>query len=343
MSATSHERKPSVTNWFSSLRRQPKPNKKKLQKSCVDLPSIAIASNDIKSLPASVTNSPKIKNGFFNRDNNFPFFAKYTSSASPLAAVASTTHQSSIDELSTLPMTTMNNTKKSEKIHVNPDTGKIISSKKVTTITKVTKTTVIKQNQNHRSGMVFDDNGALITCLDAYQNFANNFKSNLIKNDSCGSSCSSGSVHQSMNSINLANKSPNAKTFIILNGNSSNNDSVSDGYSGIVTNGSGNVCDHNLYKKSASNSSLNQSRPFKSNSLEDDIEFIDSSSSLSDIGSSRVDLYYNTLPKSCATCKTQVKSKSDWNISMKKKVQTERQSHKITEFFFFRLLFCFLQ
>lgn len=313
MSATTHERKPSVTNWFSSLRRQPKPNKKpnkkQLQKSCVDLSSISVGSNDVKSLPASVTNSPKIKNGFFNRDNNFPFFTK-----SPLATASTT--QSTIDESPTVPITTMNNTTTSEKTRVDPDNGKIISSKTVTTITKVTKTTVIKQNQNHRGGMVFDDNGSLITSLDAYQNFANNFKSSLIKNDSCGSSCSSGSVHQSLNSINLMNRSPNTKNFIIINGNSNNNnnnDSVSDV-------NSGDLCDHNnLYKKSASNSSLSQSRPFKSNSLEDDIEFIDSSSSLSDIGSSRVDLYYNTLPKSCATCKTQPKSKSDWNISMKKK------------------------
>lgn len=64
------------------------------------------------------------------------------------------------------------------------------------------------------------------------------------------------------------------------------------------------------------------SRPFKSNSLEDDIEYIDSSSSLSDIGGSRNDLYfnYNTLPKSCSISKTKSKSKSDWNINGPKMV-----------------------
>lgn len=344
MSTSQTDRKPTmVSTWFSSLRRQPKPKKviaatkKPLQKSCVDLTSIP---TDVKSLPASVTNSPKLKNGFF-RDHHFCF--------SPLKSSAgngSTESPKSTRTYSTASSRSSGSTNSNDSNQTKTTTT--INGKTMTTITRVTKTTVqiTKQqssdNRINRIGTIFDDDGKLISNLDnldIYKNYANNFRSNIIKNDSTSSCSSAGGggggggignsqmIHINNNSIiqqNLYNQS---------GGGSGESQPKGVRFFSVSDDDSGNSC-----KKSASNSSI-ANRPFKSNSLDDDIEFIDTSSSLSDIGASdsivtdfsEPIMYYNTLPKlpkACATCKThqqqqkqqQNKSKSEWNISIHKKV-----------------------
>lgn len=332
----STERKPSVSTWFSSLRRQPKPkklltSKKHLQKSCVDLSSI---SNDVKSLPASVTNSPKLKNGFF-RDNYFCL--------SPLKSLANGTKSNSLDSnerpKSPQPPPIASLKSRTHSITSNRSNGSSSSSSNesnngqtITTITKVTKTTMITtaaslsatNNRINRTGTIFDDdNGQLITNLDVYKNYANSFRSNIIKNDStssCSSVSNNNNVPQSTTirfDDTITNKY-HADTDVTKKGNTTYISSVRDDVS--------------------STSRINR-QPFKSSSLnlDDDIEFIDTSSSLSDIGGScgtfgsleNTSMYFNTLPKlpkSCISCKTQQqqssKSKSDWNISVHRKVRS---------------------
>lgn len=394
MSTSQTERKPSVSTWFSSLRRQPKPkkvlaSKKQLQKSCVDLSSIP---SDVKSLPASVTNSPKLKNGFF-RENYFCL--------SPLKSLSNGTKSNSLDSGDAPKSPTPNKSSKmrtysttssrSNGSSSSSGTTESNRSQTITTITKVTKTTVIKttgaatttvtttasshasNNRLNRIGTIFDDEGQLISNLDVYKNYANSFRSNIIKNDSA-SSCSSGSQpniiqHINNNSVTQPNYGAQVR-FADDNADDDDNDgkyeSIGDnndaktkgitaisyisvsgvgGGCGAADDDSGTSC-----KKSASINSITN-RPFKSSSLnlDDDIEFIDTSSSLSDIGGSggiesnfgsleNTSMYYNTLPKlpkSCATCKTQQqhqkqqsKSKSDWNISVHKKVFNEKERKK---------------
>ncbi|XP_055295898.1 cytohesin-1-like isoform X1 [Sitodiplosis mosellana] len=371
MSTLQTERKPSVSTWFSSLRRQPKPkkvlaSKKQLQKSCVDLSSIP---NDVKSLPASVTNSPKLKNGFF-RENYFCL--------SPLKSLANGTKSNSLDSSDTPKSPPSNKSSKMRTYSTTSSRSNGSSSSSgtdsnrgqtITKITKVTKTTVItttaasaitlshaSNNRLNRIGTIFDDEGQLISNLDVYKNYTNSFRSNIIKNDSA-SSCSSGSQkHINNNSVSQSNNNGAQVRFVDDNDDndkyeltSDNNDTKTKGNTAIsyisVSGGSGGGGGDDdsgtSCKKSASINSITN-RPFKSNSLnlDDDIEFIDTSSSLSDIGGSggiesnfgsleNTSMYYNTLPKlpkSCATCKTQqqqqkqqAKSKSDWNISVHKK------------------------
>lgn len=356
MSTSQTERKPIISTWFSSLRRQPKPkkilaSKKNLQKSCVDLSSVP---TDVKSLPASVTNSPKLKNGFF-RDNHFCFSPLKTSTGihqvndtnsidSNDTATKSTRTYSTTSSQSSASTNSSNSNQSNAGQTLTTTTTTTNNGKTFTTITRITKTTVIsssqQQKQSHSSnnrinriGTIFDDDGKLMTSLDnldVYKNYANNFRSNIIKNDSA-SSCSSGSH---VNVIHINNN--NVVRFAEIdncNVNSNMKLKPKDGSSVSFLS----VCDDNSGKSCKESASINSitNRPFKSSSLDDDIEFIDTSSSLSDIGGvedstyNSVDsaMYYNTLPKlpkSCATCKTQqkqqAKSKSEWNISIQKKV-----------------------
>lgn len=217
-------------------------------------------------------------------------------------------------------------------------------------------------NKINRLGTIFDEHGKLLTNLnelDVYKNYSNNFRSNIIKNDSA-SSCSSGS----QGNIIHINTHPhhNNNNHIVRFADDDDVCTVSDTFDakpnqhasgkalgsvrflsvcgddgGLDDDDSGKSC-----KRSASINSITSGRPFKSSSLDDDIEFIDTSSSLSDIGGGEdstynsIDstIYYNTLPKlpkACATCKAQQqqhtqqlqanKSKSEWNISINNKVR----------------------
>lgn len=334
MSTPQPDRKPKmVSTWFSSLRRQSKPkkvivSKKHLQKSCVDLTSVP---TDSKSLPVSVANSPKLKNGFF-RDHHFGF-SPSKSSSNGTAASDSDTPKRTYSTASS--QSSGSNDSNCQTVTTTKTTN---NGKTLTTITRVIRTTVVSNVQsnnriNHIGSTIFDDDGKLISNLenlDVYKNYANNFRSNIIKNDNT-SSCSSGigshikNIH--VNNNNNNNNKNHCNTSVAESQH--NNTSKGVRFLSFSDDDSGNLC-----KLSASNNSI-ANRPFKSNSLDDDIEFIDTSSSLSDIGASdsvvtdfsEPIMYYNTLPKlpkSCATCKTQKqqnKSKSDWNITIHKKVE----------------------
>lgn len=335
MSTPQPDRKPKmVSTWFSSLRRQPKPkkviaSKKHLQKSCVDLTSVP---TDSKSLPASVTNSPKLKNGFF-RDHHFGFSPLKSTNIGTVASDSDTPKRTYSTASS---QSSGSNDSNCQTVTTTKTTN---NGKTLTTITHVTRTTVVSNvqsdNRMNRIGTIFDDDGKLISNLenlDVFKNYANNFRSNIIKNDSA-SSCGSGTgSHINIIHVNNNNNNQNHCNSSVAE-SLHNNTSKGVRFLSSSDDDSGNLC-----KISASNSSI-ANRPFKSNSLDDDIEFIDTSSSLSDIGASdsavtdfsEPIMYYNTLPKlpkSCSTCKTQQhlqkqqnKSKSDWNISLHKKVE----------------------
>lgn len=332
---TTEPRKPSVSNWFSSLRRLPKKHKtakKQLQKSCVDLSTIsanngvgsptatATAAAVIDTHPASasssVTNSPRLKNGinaFFNRDNKLVAAIKC---ATPPLTTISKTETLEIDQekqISTGPkspikcITTMSTMPSAATVALQTTTIATMAKSpaeqqqqqlQITTTTKITQTTVITK-QSHRVGMIFNDDGELISNLETYRNLANNLNNQLIIDGGGGGGGSSdgGSIAGHMPYHHNCGGSSDSGSH---NNNTINSDyNCHDSFNGFIPN-----------------------RPFKSNSLEDDFEFIDSSSSLSDIGGSRNDLYfnYNTLPKSCSTCKSSksTKSMSDWNLSSKK-------------------------
>lgn len=358
MSTSQTERKPSVSTWFSSLRRQPKPKKilvkKHLQKSCVDLTSIP---NDVKSLPASVTNSPKLKSGFF-RENYFCL--------SPLKSLANGGKSSSLETKDTPPSTSTKARTFSTTSNSSSSSSGVESNKgqTITKITKVTRTTVItttptsylSNNRINRIGTIFDDEGQLISNLDVYKNYANSFRSNIIKNDSSGGSQPNISSNINNNCVSQPNKYSNKVQF---DDNSDKYDSkirpnAIFNFISVGDDDCGTSC-----KKSASINSITK-KPLKSSSLnlDDDIEFIDTSSSLSDIGGSggtesnfgsleNTNMHFNTLPKlpkSFSTCKSQQKqqkqqSKSEWNISIHKKVFRFFNRRRHTDLFSFVILF----
>lgn len=393
MSTSQTERKPSVSTWFSSLRRQPKPRKiiaakKHLQKSCVDLSTVP---SDIKSLPSSVTNSPKLKNGFFQRDNPFCFSPiKLAASKNAAAATASpsTNRTHSLDlcddsksvassscyspkartySTASTRSSDSNESNSRQTTKKSTTTTKTTSNAKtLTTITRVTKTTVITKqssqsgsnNRLNRIGTIFDDDGKLITTLnnfDVYKNYADNFRSNIIKTDSTNSNssdCSSATqpntttIHIDNNQSSTTCNNLNTINDTLCTSSCDQSDTTVAALSAAPPKSTAisfiSFSDNNDSSKTCG--IIANNRPFKSSSLDDDIEFIDSSSSLSDIGTSDgggieaklnvIDnsLYYNTLPKlpkTCATCKSQqqqqqqtkAKSKSDWNLSVRKKVE----------------------
>lgn len=206
----------SVSNWFSSLRRQPKKQKsldssKLLQKSCVDLTNVASTSE--QDLLYRLKPSSKLKPTSSNNNNNetssvnlctnccCKFSSKNSSTSiatvSPILSDDDDEHIEQIDQLrkvlisnednytsagSTTTTTTNNTATKNNK---NFTTNLLLYNKKEefsrttrTTITKITKTTVvnangstindstssISQNRNlhHRIGLVFNENGQLI-------------------------------------------------------------------------------------------------------------------------------------------------------------------------------------
>lgn len=364
---------------------------------------------DARSLPASVTNSPKLKNVFF-RDNPRdvgPLSNGLTDNVSLDSTSAGTTSESATSTTTANKLRTFNSvdsindlkcmaTNDGETVTTTTTTTK--NGKTYTTITRITKTTVVTKhrdklstssNRINRIGTIFDENGKLLTGsqdsdinassnkinrlgtifdesgklltnlneLDVYKHYSNNFRSNIIKNDSA-SSCSSGSQ------VNIIHINSNNNHIVRFADEDDDDDDIDTGSGDMRTfdakpkqaagkalsavrflsvcddraadaNDSGKSC-----KRSASINSIT-GRPFKSCSLDDDIEYIDTSSSLSDIGGGEdstynsIDtIYYNTLPKvpkACATCKAQQqqqnhqiqanKSKSEWNISINNKVR----------------------
>lgn len=142
--------KPTVVNWFSSLRRQPKPKKstisKALQKSCVDLSQPAIVNTGTQP-SAAVDNSE------------------------PGSSVIEHTSNVWTNNLSkTLPDDSGSTISRTETVQI--DRQKRVNTDVATTTTKVIQTTIITK-KSHRVGLVFNDDGELMSKVDAFRNFTN--------------------------------------------------------------------------------------------------------------------------------------------------------------------------
>lgn len=328
MMTSNDDKKHSVSNWFSSLRRQPKPkkftNKNHLQKSCVDLSTSATNST---SLPVSVTNSPKLKSGCSHFAHNHTLTSK-SSDVPTLLPTCATEITPNLNEklnklsnnVSDLPGTTsvrcIDNGESSKNA---PAPIVVHTGKTVTTVTrKITKVTVIKNKEQNfrRAGLIFDDNGKLISESIAYQNFTKNFRSNLI--------------------ANVGNDTlKNNETTIACDIQNSNDKASSSALpmndcTAIQCNVKVNVSGIDGFQEQSETSCCSISdRLITSNNLDDEIEFIDSSSSLSDIcstsNSAADDIYFNTLPKlpkSYASIKQQKSDKkSGRQNNIQKKVE----------------------
>lgn len=208
---TSPERKPSVSNWFSSLRRQPKQKKpinngKRLQKSCVDLSTVVTPSttttqpmptnlslidNNSSSSSSTIINETlpstvllptvNVKNGLENGVNSG---GNRTINFDKLTIVATSTSPTKISKTNTIEIDQIKTkSSKSSSAATSPTTAAMPASSssefKITTTTKVTSTTVVTK-QIHRVGLVFNDNGELISNLESFRNFANNLNSKLL-------------------------------------------------------------------------------------------------------------------------------------------------------------------
>lgn len=167
------EQKPS-SSWFSSLRRQAKPkqsknNGKEMQKSCLELSTIA--------KDTAIANDPsKIRrNQIFSRHYECP--------NTTICKTIEIDHVKQISECD-----------KSSDIAADGNIGKSDSGKSrkgsssecnkvttTTTTTKVIETTVITK-QSHRVGLVFNDSGELISNLESLRNFSGNNKFNQLVN-----------------------------------------------------------------------------------------------------------------------------------------------------------------
>lgn len=330
------DKKHSVSNWFSSLRRQPKPkkvtNKNHLQKSCLDLTSIATNST---SLPASIQNSPKLRNGGSHHDANHVLTSKSSSVAKQLPTNA-TGITPNINENQNSSPNNVNNASEAtnrkcadsgESEQNSPSLSGHSGKTVTTTITrKITKITVIKNKEQNfrRAGLIFDDNGKLISESIAYQNFTKNFRSNLI--DNVGIGIGSGSIKTN----DIINACDNNQ-IIDDKASSASASSMIDG-AAIQCNAKIDVvnCIDGVQEGGEKSSCSISDRLITSNNLDDEIEFIDSSSSMSDIcsisNSAVDDIYFNTLPKlpkSYATIKQQkVEQQLGGKISNQPKVDT---------------------
>lgn len=371
---TSHDdKKHTVSNWFSSLRRQPKPKKvttkNHLQKSCLDLTTAAINST---SLPASVTNSPKLRGGCSQFDaNHHHLLTSKSSNVSNQLPTSATTETTTTPNINAEKLTTHNVNNLPETIsvkstdHTNGDAINVQSGKTVTTITrKITKITVIKNKEQNfrRAGLIFDDNGKLISESIAYQNFAKNFRSNLIGNN-CTSIVGNGTI-QNSDIINVCDNSQNnnnndkdkasSSSSLLLSTTSAATATASpmnDERATVQCNAKVDVSNsndgvgHHEHSENTNCSSLSD-RLITSNNLDDEIEFIDSSSSMSDICSisncAADDFYFNTLPKqpkSYASIKQQtIDPKLGAEISIQKKVDIKLYFSNNTNIHFYTFI-----
>jgi len=225
------EQKPS-SSWFSSLRRQAKPkhsknNGKEMQKSCLELSTIA-KDNTITNDPLKIR-----RNQIFSRHYECP-----NATICKTIEIDHVKQISECDNRCDIAIDGRNGKSDSEKSRNGSS-----SEYKVTTTTKVIQTTVITK-QSHRVGLIFNDNGELISNLESFRNFHTNNQFNQL--------------------INVCNNN--------------NNNSV------------------------------------KSSILDDDFQFIDDASQSGSEG--QINRLYSK--NKCSTCHNQTKSKSDWNISIKK-------------------------
>lgn len=160
------EQKPS-SSWFSSLRRQPKPkqsknNGKEMQKSCLELSTIA-KDNTIVNDPLKIR-----RNQIFSRHYECP--------NGTISKTIEIDHVKQISECDNSDIAANGKLDKSDSAKSrNGSLGEYKVT--TTTTTKVIQTTVITK-QSHRVGLVFNDNGELISNLDSLRNLNANNKFN---------------------------------------------------------------------------------------------------------------------------------------------------------------------
>lgn len=214
------------TNWFSSLRRQPKSKKSVLdaeqltQKSCVDLTSSSLYNgNNSSQLPevvdASATDAPlcnpaaersictcewvKVSPSPSSTSNSPESSTSLTSATTatisttvsrslrennyhplPTASSVDNLTSDSANDLKDIALSAVNNTsslrrrpKRKEQLYTS------------TTVTTVTKTTVVNKQKTYRVGLIFSDNGELLnSSLDLRQLFQESKQAQLISSQS---------------------------------------------------------------------------------------------------------------------------------------------------------------
>ncbi|KAG4068458.1 hypothetical protein HA402_004798 [Bradysia odoriphaga] len=151
------EQKPS-SSWFSSLRRQAKPkppknNGKEMQKSCLELSTIA-KDNSVGNDPLKVR-----RNQIFSRHYECPN-----------ATISKTIEIDHVKQISECDRNGDDGKTNNER-NRNGSTGDYKVT--TTTTTKVIQTTVITK-QSHRVGLVFNESGELISNLDSLRNLNSN-------------------------------------------------------------------------------------------------------------------------------------------------------------------------
>lgn len=146
--SSSHQRKPSVSSWFSSLRRQPKkksPTDKKLQRSCVDLTA---------ATSTFYINETDDKRGLINEKNVRKLCSNCCGKISPSQSAHSEY------KIETDLSTDITISKSEEPGNVIVYDKRFEFRKKTTTT--VTRTTVFTKTTN-RVGLIFNDDGEVIT------------------------------------------------------------------------------------------------------------------------------------------------------------------------------------
>lgn len=294
-----HSRKPaaSMASWFSSLRRQPKNKKatKNLQKSCVDLSTLT---------PAETKTNVNRINDDENGSNSSRFIAESSNVWTAIGPQTDCQCPTVISKTETIQIDRVKKSIGDDEAKTPETTTTTTTTKNVTratvTTTKVIQTTVITK-QSHRVGLVFNDDGELISKLETFKNFANNLNSQMAYAASGGSA--GGFINSRLTNNNNSHSSS-------CNSNISSGFGASSGGGGSLTSTSGLL------------------------TLEDDIEFIDGSSSSSSGGGiglnscNNSDIKHkeminsNNRPKPCALCRNKIKNetKSDWNINNSGKV-----------------------
>lgn len=158
------DQKPS-SSWFSSLRRQAKPkhskhNGKEMQKSCLELSTIAKDNDPLKIR----------RNQIFSRHYECP-----NATVSKTIEIDHVRQISECDYSCDVAASGKLGKSDSEKSRKGSSSENKVTT--TTTTTKVIETTVITK-QSHRVGLVFNDSGELISNLDTFRNFSSNNKFN---------------------------------------------------------------------------------------------------------------------------------------------------------------------
>lgn len=245
-----------------------------MQKSCVDLSTLAPAATNAAPnsnttiVKSSRSNGATENNSFIAQSSNVWTRQPPAGTDCQCPTVISKTETIQIDRVKT--------TADASRDRAKSETRNVMTT---TTTTKVVQTTVITK-QSHRVGLVFNEEGELISKLETFKNFANNLNNQLVGVNNGGLISSSGRL-------------------------TNNNNSHSSSVNSNISSSSG----------GGRSASLTSSGLLP---LDDDIEYIDGGGGgggISDI--KHREIISNNKPKPCAMCrnKFKTKTKSDWNIN----------------------------